>query len=162
MCVCCYVYVCFCVCLCILCTCVYVYVYMLAHTYGGNVCVCVRASVLTAVLIQYDAVWNKQSCFCSVSMGQVPLDALALSNYVGGRNVSKSKVIWLNISSAEGSIIPSRQYCILVIIVQLKRGTPRRRRGIILRWIFRKWDVGVWTGMIWLRIGTGGGHLWMR
>jgi hypothetical protein len=30
---------------------------------------------------------------------------------------------------------------------------------IILRWIFRKWDVGVWTGSNWLRIGTGGGHL---
>jgi hypothetical protein len=25
----------------------------------------------------------------------------------------------------------------------------------ILRWIFRKWDVGVWTGLIWLRIKTG-------
>ena len=31
--------------------------------------------------------------------------------------------------------------------------------GIILRWILRKWDVGAWTGSIWLRIGTGGGHL---
>jgi hypothetical protein len=30
---------------------------------------------------------------------------------------------------------------------------------IILRWIFRKWDVGVWTGSGWLWIGTGGGHL---
>jgi len=30
---------------------------------------------------------------------------------------------------------------------------------IILRWIFRKWDVGLWTGLIWLRIGTGGKHL---
>jgi len=30
---------------------------------------------------------------------------------------------------------------------------------IILRWIFRKWNVGAWTGFIWLRIGTGGGHL---
>jgi len=29
---------------------------------------------------------------------------------------------------------------------------------IILGWMF-KWDVGVWTGSIWLRIGTGGGHL---
>jgi len=28
-----------------------------------------------------------------------------------------------------------------------------------LRWIFRKWDVGVWTGLNWLRIGTGWGHL---
>jgi len=30
---------------------------------------------------------------------------------------------------------------------------------IILRWIFRKWNVGTWTESIWLMIGTGGGHL---
>jgi hypothetical protein len=30
---------------------------------------------------------------------------------------------------------------------------------IILRWIFRKWDVWVWTGLSWLRIQTDGGHL---
>ena len=30
---------------------------------------------------------------------------------------------------------------------------------IILRWIFRQWDVGAWTGSRWLRIGTGGGFL---
>jgi hypothetical protein len=30
---------------------------------------------------------------------------------------------------------------------------------IILRWIFGKWDEGTWTGLIWLRIGTVGGHL---
>jgi len=30
---------------------------------------------------------------------------------------------------------------------------------IIRRWNFRKWVVGVWTGLIWLRIGTGAGHL---
>jgi len=30
---------------------------------------------------------------------------------------------------------------------------------IILRWIFSTWDVGVWTGSSWLRIGTGGGLL---
>jgi len=29
---------------------------------------------------------------------------------------------------------------------------------IILRWIFRKWDVGVRTGSSWLRIETGGGN----
>jgi hypothetical protein len=29
---------------------------------------------------------------------------------------------------------------------------------IISRWNFRKWD-GVWTGLIWLGIFTGGGHL---
>jgi len=41
-------------------------------------------------------------------------------------------------------------------------GKTRRRWEIILRWIFRKWDVGVWAGSIWLRIGTGGGHLRQR
>ena len=30
---------------------------------------------------------------------------------------------------------------------------------IILRWIFRKWDVGACNLFILLRIGTGGGHL---
>jgi hypothetical protein len=30
---------------------------------------------------------------------------------------------------------------------------------IILRQNFRKWDMGVWTGLSCLRIETGGGHL---
>jgi hypothetical protein len=38
-------------------------------------------------------------------------------------------------------------------------GDPGVDRNIILKWIFRRWEVGVWTGLIWLRIGTGGG-LW--
>jgi len=29
----------------------------------------------------------------------------------------------------------------------------------ILIWIVRKWNVGAWTGLIWLRIGTVSGHL---
>ena len=36
---------------------------------------------------------------------------------------------------------------------------PTADGRIILRWILRKWDVGVWTGSSWLRKGTGGGHL---
>jgi hypothetical protein len=44
-------------------------------------------------------------------------------------------------------------------------GKPERKRLLgrtrlkILRRFFRKWDVGAWTQLIWLRIGTGGGHL---
>ena len=30
---------------------------------------------------------------------------------------------------------------------------------IILSWIFRKWDVVIWTGSSWPRIETGGGRL---
>jgi hypothetical protein len=38
-------------------------------------------------------------------------------------------------------------------------GGPGVDERIILGWIFRKWDVGVWTGLGWLRIETGGGQL---
>jgi hypothetical protein len=30
---------------------------------------------------------------------------------------------------------------------------------IILRWLYWKWVGAAWTGLIWLRIGTGSGHL---
>ena len=30
---------------------------------------------------------------------------------------------------------------------------------IILGWISRRWDVGMWSGLGWPRIGTGGGRL---
>jgi hypothetical protein len=38
-------------------------------------------------------------------------------------------------------------------------GDPSVDGRIILGWIFRKWDVGGWTGLGWLRIETGGGKL---
>ena len=30
---------------------------------------------------------------------------------------------------------------------------------MILRWVFRKWDVGAWIELIWLRIGAHGRHV---
>jgi hypothetical protein len=38
-------------------------------------------------------------------------------------------------------------------------GDPGIDGRIILRRIFKEWDVGEWTGLSWLRIGTGDGHL---
>jgi len=38
-------------------------------------------------------------------------------------------------------------------------GDPGADGRIILRWIFRNWNVRLWTGSSWLRIGTDGGHL---
>jgi len=37
-------------------------------------------------------------------------------------------------------------------------GDPDIDGRIILGSIFRNWDVGVWTGSSWLKIGNGGGH----
>ena len=33
---------------------------------------------------------------------------------------------------------------------------------IVLGWICRRWDVGIWTGLGWPRIGTGDGRLRVR
>jgi len=38
-------------------------------------------------------------------------------------------------------------------------GDPGTDGRITVRWIFRKWDVGVWTRLSWLLIWAGGRHL---
>jgi len=38
-------------------------------------------------------------------------------------------------------------------------GDPGVDGRIILIWIFRKWDMAVWTESSWLRVGTVGEHL---
>jgi hypothetical protein len=61
--------------------------------------------------------------------------------------------------SADGG----RETCIGVWWGNLKEsdnwGDPRVDGRIILGWISRKWDVGIWTGLGWLRIETGGWQL---
>jgi hypothetical protein len=41
----------------------------------------------------------------------------------------------------------------------LRERDPGVDGRIISRWIFRKWDVRVWTELSWLRIWKVGGHL---
>jgi len=52
-------------------------------------------------------------------------------------------------------------YRVLVRKPEGKRAMGRRRRRWveILGRISRRWDVGIWTGLGWLRIETGGGRL---
>jgi hypothetical protein len=38
-------------------------------------------------------------------------------------------------------------------------GRLRPNGKIILSWIFKNWDEEAWTGLSWLRIGTGSGRL---
>jgi hypothetical protein len=47
-----------------------------------------------------------------------------------------------------------------VLVGKPERKRPRGVDGwIILRWISRRWDVGMWIGLDWPRIETGGGRL---
>ena len=48
------------------------------------------------------------------------------------------------------------------ILVYKSRGDQDVDGTILLRWIFRRLEGVVGTGWSWLRIGTGGGHLWVR
>ena len=53
-------------------------------------------------------------------------------------------------------------YRVLVEKLEGKRPMGRAKdRWGILKWISRMWDVGMWTQLGWLRIGTGGGRLWV-
>jgi len=53
----------------------------------------------------------------------------------------------LQTPTGSGNLKIRRKYVILIKKISLKE------------WIFRKLDMGVWTGLSWLRIGTGGRHL---
>jgi len=51
-------------------------------------------------------------------------------------------------------------YSVLVGKSEGKRlpGRTRRRREDNIKMDLHKWDVGVWTGSSWLRVGSDGGH----
>jgi len=61
--------------------------------------------------------------------------------------------------------IGERREIYRVLVGKIEGKRPFRVPGVdgrmmfTCRWNFRKWGVRAWTGLIWLRIGTGGGHL---
>ena len=58
--------------------------------------------------------------------------------------------------------IKVKYYCLLKNLSEVYMVMYQDVDGrIILRWIFRKLEGVVGTGWSWLRIGTGGEHLWV-
>ena len=55
-------------------------------------------------------------------------------------------------------LMPKKSTTIIIIIIG-HLGDPGVDGRIILSWILRKLDVGVWIGSSWFRTGTGGGLL---
>jgi len=59
------------------------------------------------------------------------------------------------------AVMVERRAACRVMVGKPEGKNPLERPGVDgkkkLRWIFRKWDVGVWTGLIWLRIGQVAG-----
>jgi len=69
-------------------------------------------------------------------------------------------IVWYDISNEKGtwhSVRGMLGTCIRQVHLQQQ---PENYGRIILGWIFRKCDVGVWAGSRWLRIRTGGEHLY--
>jgi hypothetical protein len=68
-------------------------------------------------------------------------------------------------NEADSSVFSSTLYDKVVGRVMKSDFKPigcERDERIILRWILRKLEGVVGTGWSWLRIGTGGGLLWVR
>ena len=73
---------------------------------------------------------------------------LLLGNWNIVNNVKTTKIFVAD-SLIGSHLIPQRDHL----------GKPGIDGRIILGWICRKWEVGIWTGSSWFRIGTGGGRL---
>ena len=86
----------------------------------------------------------------------------------GLKNIKKNIVVCLF-----RIVLRSKQYAFVLNIWialwvwgvggNLREGNHLEDLGVdgkkILKWMFKKWDGRAWTGLIWLRIGTGGGPL---
>jgi len=55
-----------------------------------------------------------------------------------------------------------RTVVFMVLVGEPEGNRPSRRWDDNIKLILRKWVGRAWTGLIWLRRGTGRGHVWMR
>jgi hypothetical protein len=80
------------------------------------------------------------------------MELVLLTQYCAGDKIEKNDIC--GACSADGEERSVNR----VLVGKETTVDPGVDGRIILRWIFRKWDVGVWTGLCWLRIETGGGQ----
>jgi hypothetical protein len=82
-----------------------------------------------------------------------------LTHYCAGDNIQKNEMGEACSSDGEGRGEACTVFWWETLMERRNWGDPGVDGRIILSLIFRKWDVAVWTGLSWLRIETGGGHL---
>jgi len=85
------------------------------------------------------------------------INLVLLTQYCAGDKMEKNEMGWACGAYGCGEGV----YRVLVGKPEGRRtlGRPRHRWGIILGWISRRLDVGIWTGLGWPRIETGDGCL---
>ena len=70
-------------------------------------------------------------------------------------NLNSFQTEWMFVSAKVSSLVGKPEG-------KRPMGRPRRRWVDNIRMISSRWDVGIWTGLGWPRIETGGGRLWVR
>jgi len=74
------------------------------------------------------------------------------------RLMKSKRIRWADHVACMGDKIGVYRFLVGKYVGERPFGRPGIDGKIMLRWIFRKWDLGAWTGSSWLRIGTSDGH----
>ena len=103
------------------------------------------------------------SQYCPISSDLIRLE-ISLSTELSREGSWHTSVTGLasDITDSVAGLRGAREYLDWMLIWGCVLFWPDVDERIILGWIFRKWEGVVGTGWNWLRIGTGGGHLWVR
>jgi len=82
-----------------------------------------------------------------------------LTQYCSGDQIEKNEVGWACSTYMARKGLRGQGFGMVNLSERDHLEDPGLDRRIVLRRLFRKWDVGAWTGSMCLRIGTGGGYL---